>query len=74
MPTRTKVRKRERRLDDEGWFRLTRDLWRAPGEVLPKLKLVADVNFPAPLVRVLRQRNISRSNLARLAVWQTGGP
>ncbi|HEV2247984.1 MAG TPA: DUF5615 family PIN-like protein [Terriglobia bacterium] len=58
MPSKTKIRRRERRLEEQGWFTLTEDLWRSPGEVLPKLRLIADANFSSHLVKLMRQRNI----------------
>jgi len=59
MPSRRKSKRREDELFKEGgWFALSEDLWREPGRVPNKLRLVSDVNFPAPLVHKLRSRRI----------------
>jgi Domain of unknown function (DUF5615) len=56
LPSKRKRRKREDALSEDGWFDLTADLWREPGETPLKLRLVSDTNFPAPLVELLEKR------------------
>lgn len=56
MPSKKKTREREEKLMDDGWFAITSDIWREPGEILQKLKIIADANFPIQLVRLLRKR------------------
>lgn len=48
-------RKLEQELDKGGWFELSGDAWKDPGEILPKPKLLAHANFPSPLVASLRK-------------------
>lgn len=43
---------------EDGWFEVSEDLWREPGEIPQKLRLLADANFPAGLVDILRKRGI----------------
>ena len=58
LPSNRKQKLREDKLSEEGWFRITSDLWTEFGEIKPKLRLVADENFPLPLVKLLRGRKI----------------
>lgn len=53
---REKIRSDARFAD--GWFEVSEDLWREPGEKPLKLKLLADANFPSGLVEVLKKRGI----------------
>lgn len=43
---------------EHGWFEVSEDLWREPGEKAEKLRLLADANFPSGLVERLRKRRI----------------
>lgn len=47
------------RLEREGWFELSDDFWRQPGEVRPKLRLLADTNVSRQLVEALRSDGVS---------------
>jgi predicted nuclease of predicted toxin-antitoxin system len=58
LPTKTKRRNREDALWKEGWFPVSEDLWREPGQRLKKLKMIADANFPIQLVEIMRGRGI----------------
>jgi hypothetical protein len=55
MPSRRKAKLREDRLfDEEGWFRISSDMWLDPGEVSRKLRFLADANVPAELIVAIR--------------------
>jgi len=43
---------------EDGWFEVSEDMWREPGEKPLRLRLLADANFPSGLVQVLRKRGI----------------
>ena len=59
MPSKRKNKIREDELFREhGWFAISEDMWKEPGEITSKLRFIADVNFPAPLVRKIRKRKI----------------
>ena len=47
-------KKQQQDLEKSGWFELSEDMWRDPGEILPQPKLLADANLPWPLVDSLR--------------------
>jgi predicted nuclease of predicted toxin-antitoxin system len=49
--------RRDARFED-GWFEISRDMWREPGEKPQKVRLLADANFPTALVKVLRNRGV----------------
>ena len=54
---RDKIRN-DARFEGGGWFEVSEDLWREPGEKPRKLRLLADANFPSGLVEILRKRGI----------------
>lgn len=43
---------------EDGWFEISEDFWREPGERPGKVRLLADANFPVGIVKVLRKRGI----------------
>jgi predicted nuclease of predicted toxin-antitoxin system len=60
VASRRKLKRREDALfETGGWFPISEDLWREPGSTPEKLRLVSDVNFPAPLIEKLRKRGIA---------------
>ena len=67
MPTRTKQRRREDNLFKDGWF-LLEDLWREPGELPQKSRLLADVNFPRGLVDRLIEYGVEVRTAQQLKV------
>lgn len=59
MPSKRRAKLREEQLFREhGWFAISEDMWRDPGEISSKLRFVSDVNFPSPLVGRIRKRGI----------------
>jgi Domain of unknown function (DUF5615) len=58
LPSKRKTRLRDDRLFQEGWFPISSDLWTDFGEIKPKLRIVADANFPSPLIKLMRNRRI----------------
>ncbi len=57
MPSKRKAKLREEQLFQEhGWFAISEDMWKEPGEKSTKLRFVSDVNFPAPLADQIRAR------------------
>lgn len=40
------------------WFEISEDFWRDPGEIRPKLRLLADHNVPIEVVRECRNANL----------------
>jgi hypothetical protein len=58
MPSKRKNKIREDRLFEDGWFTISEDMWRDPGEVPRKVRLVADVNFPDPVIHEIEKRGI----------------
>ena len=58
MPSRTKRKSREEELSKEGWYPLSEDLWREPGQIRKKLRIIADTNFPIQLVEAMRRIGI----------------
>jgi predicted nuclease of predicted toxin-antitoxin system len=53
---------------EEGWFEVSEDLWREPGEKPEKLRLLADANFPRGLVERLRKRGIDVKTAQELKI------
>jgi predicted nuclease of predicted toxin-antitoxin system len=62
--------KLENRLEEKGWFELSDDYWRQPGEVRAKLRLLADTNIPRGLVEALRSDGISVTTSQELNIAQ----
>jgi predicted nuclease of predicted toxin-antitoxin system len=58
MTSKRKKKRRSEELFEDGWFRISEDLWRDPGETPQKLRLLADANFRARLVEALRKRGV----------------
>ena len=59
MPSKTKRKIRQDELfRTHGWFPISEDMWKDPGETSRKPRLVSDVNVPAPLVDKIRTRKI----------------
>lgn len=58
LPSKRKRKNREDELFREGWFPLSEDLWRAPGEKREKVRVVSDANFPIQLVEAMRRRKV----------------
>jgi len=57
MPSKRKAKLREERLFRErGWFAISEDMWKEPGEKSSKLRFVSDVNFSSPLADQIRAR------------------
>lgn len=56
MPSRKKHLKREDKLLQDGWFTISEDLWREPGSIPRKARLVCDVNFPKPIATLIKGR------------------
>jgi hypothetical protein len=56
LPRLRKRKLREDALYEERWFRISSDMWREPGEFPRKLKVIADTNFPLPLVRLMQRK------------------
>lgn len=57
MPSKRKLKLREEQLFREhGWFPISEDMWKEPGEISSKLRFVSDVNFPSPLAEQIRAR------------------
>jgi len=56
LPSKRKQRTRVEDLSKEGWFPLSEDMWREPGEKPKKVRIAADANFPFGLVEILRRR------------------
>jgi predicted nuclease of predicted toxin-antitoxin system len=57
---------------EDGWFEVSEGLWREPGAKPQKLRLLADANFPGPLVEILQHRGFEvqtakKLNIHRLA-------
>jgi Domain of unknown function (DUF5615) len=72
VASKTKDRRREDALSRAGWFAVSEDLWRDPGEKPQKPRLLADVNFPADLTEMFTKNGIEirtaqELNLQRLA-------
>jgi Domain of unknown function (DUF5615) len=65
-----KRRREEQRLEVEGWFPLSEDLWRQPKEMREKLRLLADTNVPLSLVEDLRSSNVSVATAQERCVAQ----
>jgi predicted nuclease of predicted toxin-antitoxin system len=64
-------RKEKRRSDarfEDGWFEISEDFWRDPGEKPLKLRLLADANFPAGLVLALRKDGIAVQTAQELGI------
>jgi predicted nuclease of predicted toxin-antitoxin system len=53
---------------EDGWFEVSEDLWREPGEKPEKLRLFADANFPRGLVERLRNRGIEVQTAQELGI------
>ena len=58
MATKRKQKIRSDAQFEEGWFEVSEDLWREPGEKPEKLRLLSDANFPRALTEALRRRGI----------------
>lgn len=59
MASKRKQKSREDELfETGGWFALSDDMWKDPGEKRKKLRMVADANFPIALVNSLKNRGI----------------
>jgi predicted nuclease of predicted toxin-antitoxin system len=56
VPSKRKEKIRSGARFEDGWFEVSEDMWRQPGEKPLKLRLLADANFPKGLVEVLRKR------------------
>ncbi len=53
---------------EEGWFEVSEDRWRAPGEKPTKLRLLADANFPRALTEILRKCGIEVRTVQELGI------
>ena len=58
LPSKKKRKNREEELLKKGWFALSEDMWRDPGEQPEKVRLVSDTNFPIQLVEIIVRRGI----------------
>lgn len=54
--------------EDSEWFELEEDLWRDPGEIRPKFRLLADQHVPQPFVEELRSAKIDVKTASELNV------
>jgi hypothetical protein len=63
-----KTKRRELKLENDGWFRMTADLWTEPGRLNPKPKLLADVNFPDTLVEAFKKSGVNIRPAREMAV------
>jgi len=68
VPSKRKEKIRSDARFEEGWFEISDDMWRDPGERPRKLRLLADANFPSNLVRVLRKRGINVRTAQELGI------
>jgi len=57
-----------RQLEEGGWFELSDDLWRQPGEIREKLRILADTNVPRSLVEDLRRNRVAVATAQELGV------
>ena len=58
VASKRKKELRENTLFESGWFAISEDMWKDPGEVSSKLRFVSDVNFPSPLMDRIWKRGI----------------
>lgn len=57
MSSKRKSKLRDDKLfREQGWFPISEDMWKEPGEVSRKLRFVSDVNVPASLLDRIRKR------------------
>lgn len=68
MPSKRKEKIRSDARFEDGWFEVSEDFWREPGEKPRKLKLLADANFPIKLVGVLQKRGIDVRTAQELGI------
>jgi predicted nuclease of predicted toxin-antitoxin system len=68
MASKRKEKIRQDALFEDGWFQVSEDLWRQPGEKPQKLWLLADTNFPRGLVERLRKRGIEVKTAQELGI------